>query len=231
MRLLPPLTAVLLIALFVSLGFWQLDRAAEKVALQEMFANAETTAEVTADLEVTPYQAISSDGRYLNEQQFLIDNIILDGRIGYYVISPFQYADGQPLLLVNRGWIEKSREPDWQPAIGLSAESLAIRGRAGRLPRVGVRPGEAFEGPPGWPRVGIYPDYADIAAELDHDVLPFVLLLEPDHGQDMLRDWQPRQAGPRMHYGYAFQWFALSAAVLVLLFWYTRKSKGRAGKD
>jgi surfeit locus 1 family protein len=36
----------------------------------------------------------------------------------------------------------------------------------------------------------------------------------------LLRQWPPPAADVHKHYGYAFQWFALSALVLVLYVWF-----------
>jgi surfeit locus 1 family protein len=36
----------------------------------------------------------------------------------------------------------------------------------------------------------------------------------------LLRDWPAPDAGLQKHYGYAFQWFALSALILGLYVWF-----------
>ena len=59
--------------------------------------------------------------------------------------------------------------------------------------------------------------------EIDQAVLPVVLLLDADEPDGYLRDWQPRQKGPMTNYSYAFQWFAMAAAVLAILVWHLRK--------
>jgi surfeit locus 1 family protein len=83
-RVAPPLAAAVLTILFVSLGFWQLDRAAEKVAMQSLFdADADYTS-LSEGMPVQDYQRISASGRFLGDQQFLIDNMVLNGRVGWY---------------------------------------------------------------------------------------------------------------------------------------------------
>jgi surfeit locus 1 family protein len=92
-----------------------------------------------------------------------------------------------------------------------------IRGRAGQLPRVGIRAGEAFADSGGeWPRIANWPTIDELSASLGRDVLPLVLLADPEPGSTLIRRWQPQQAGPMRHIGYAFQWFALALAVVVV---------------
>ena len=224
------MVAVGLIALFVSLGLWQLDRAAEKNEMQALFDNDTAYARVTGDMPVTDYQNIESYGYYLDAQQVLIDNIFVDSRIGHYVITAFRYAANEPLLIVNRGWVARPVDNDINVDLNTGETRRAIRGRVGHLPRVGIRSGEAFEGAGDWPRKAIYPRLDDLATELGEDVLPFILLLHPEADDGFVRRWQPRESGPMMHYGYAFQWFAMATAVLVILGWQLRKRRLR-GSD
>ncbi len=98
------------------------------------------------------------------------------------------------------------------------------------MPRVGIRSGEAFEGAGDWPKKAMYPTLDDLSAELDQDVLPFILLLHPETDDGFVRRWQPTGSGPSMHYGYAFQWFAMAAAVLVILGWQLRKRRLRGSQ-
>lgn len=216
--LLPPLAAVVLVVLFSSLGFWQLDRAEEKRAVEAAFADTGERLAVTADARYPLYQPLTATGRYLDERQFLIDNMILDGRLGYFVVTPFEYERGGPLLLVNRGWVARDSAEDVEAALQTGSDATAettVRGRVGQLPRVGIRAGEVFADDPAWPRTANWPTLDDLAAALERDVLPFVLLEDPQPGSKLLRRWEPRQAGPMRHIGYALQWFALAAAVIV----------------
>ena len=56
------------------------------------------------------------------------------------------------------------------------------------------------------------------AAILGYPLQPALILLEPATPDGYERDWQPRFGGfgPERHYGYAAQWFALAAALVIL---------------
>lgn len=212
-ELVPPLAGLALVALFVALGFWQLDRAAEKRALAAAFTAGGPPRTVTSGLVPAPFEHLAARGRYLAERQFLIDNIVEGGRLGYYVITPLELASGGPLLLVNRGWIARSGEV--LPAVRVNGAMRSVTGRAGHLPRVGLRPGEAFVDDD-WPRLATFPTPAEIASALGRDVLPFVLLADPGSQAGLLRHWEPEGIGPVRHMAYAFQWFALAATVVAV---------------
>src|SRR5690606_29634621 len=148
---LPPLAGIALVVLFVNLGVWQLERAEEKRAIDAAFTDSgdnvvvndvagDSGARIGED-GFALYQRLSASGRYLADRQFLIDNMILDGRVGYFVVTPLELAREEPLLLVNRGWLPKTSAADVTSAIEIddAAGEATITGKAGNLPRVGIR--------------------------------------------------------------------------------------------
>ncbi len=96
----PPVAGVVFVATFLSLASWQLDRAAEKTALLKHFENDGPYASVSDFDSLGEFDRIQVDGEYLLDRQILIDNIVQNGRPGYFVITPFQPNSRQPLLLV-----------------------------------------------------------------------------------------------------------------------------------
>jgi len=223
LRAVPPIAGIILIAMFAKLGMWQLDRANQKNEMRNAFENPSSYVNVADAPEPTLFTAIEATGRYQPDTQILIDNVIVDGRLGYYVISPLEYSRRAPLLLVNRGWLEKQPGGQPLPDMAVPEETLTVRGKSGRLPRVGIRPGEAFADPKGWPRIGVWPTADEISTELGRDVKPYVLLLDADQQSGFVRRWEPQQSGALTHYGYAFQWFAMAIAVLTIGVWTLRK--------
>lgn len=224
---LPLIVGGLLVVQFAGLGVWQVSRGLEKAAEREAFADRGSATPVVDGIEVRPYQPIRAEGRLLSDRQFLLDNIILNSRYGYYVITPLELSEDAPLLLVNRGWIEKSGvTPDMgavAASIATSGEPTRIHGRAGSLPRAGMRMGDAIESQLGWPKVAVYPAAADVEMALGRAVQPFVLLMDPEDEGGFLRHWVPPEMGPGRHYGYALQWFAMGVVLAGLLIWHGRR--------
>lgn len=226
LRWVPLAAGAAFVVLFVSLGKWQLDRAAEKSALLALFDSDEAYVEPMNYESLDEFDRIRVTGRYRPDRQILIENIPLDGQLGYYVITPFEPATNDPLILVNRGWIPRAAFADDgndSAEISLERDFRTVRGLVGRLPRVAIRPGEAFAERNGWPRVGLYPNSDEVAAEIGEDVMPFALLLSPDASDGFVRRWQPNVSGPMTHYSYAFQWFAMAIAVVIIAGWQMRK--------
>jgi cytochrome oxidase assembly protein ShyY1 len=63
-------------------------------------------------------------------------------------------------------------------------------------------------------------DMSRMGEQLGSPLLPFVLRLSPDSEGGFTREWQARTGlTPERHTGYAVQWFALAAALVVLCIW------------
>ena len=96
------------LALFLSAGFWQLDRAAQKRAFITSFNDATQIPALSAPVDTNAgemlYRRFSLRGNYLPERQVLLDNMVSEGEVGYQVLTPFKLDTelGGQVLLVNR---------------------------------------------------------------------------------------------------------------------------------
>ena len=61
-------------------------------------------------------------------------------------------------------------------------------------------------------------DYERLSDALGYQLLPAVILLDPQQPHGYLRDWRPGFGGfgPERHLGYAVQWFALALTLIVI---------------
>lgn len=222
---LPLVVGTVLVVFLAGLGGWQLNRGMEKRAGQALF-DAETS--FTAwqhGTEIRPHQRLKATGRYDGSRQFLLENIIVGARNGYYVVTPLAGGPEEPLLLVNRGWIEKGETPPEDELLAVPATRITVRGRAGLLPRAGYRMGDAIGPDSDWPRFAVYPSFDEVAAALGTEIEAFVLLMDEQENHGFARDWQPAGFGPDKHFGYALQWFAMAAVLMALLVWNYRKKR------
>jgi surfeit locus 1 family protein len=220
---LPYALGAVLVVLFVGLGFWQVSRAQDKRVTQQAFERQTGSTRFVHGMDVKPFQQLSAEGVFDAGRQFLLDNIIVAGRNGHYVLTPLVYSPGEPALMVNRGWVERSGDDVDPAALALPGGRVTVRGRAGALPRAGYRMGAAFESTSAWPRHAVYPTLDELAAALGRELQPFVLLLAPEENYGLLRRWEPAEIGPGRHYAYAFQWFAMAIVLAGLLAWNFRK--------
>ena len=67
-----------------------------------------------------------------------------------------------------------------------------------------------------WPKVLQQTDLKVIQQHYNQDVLPFVVLLNPQETSSYVRNWQPVVMAPEKHMAYAVQWFLLGFAALVV---------------
>jgi surfeit locus 1 family protein len=214
------LLAIVLIALLVSLGRWQLHRAAEKQVLFDAFA-AGSGAPQKIDLasaKVPRYSEVEADGHYDETRQILIDNMVNAERAGYFVVTPFALQAGG-WVLVNRGWIPLGRSRAERPAIPVAGDQRRIRGRADNLPSPGIRMGTPAALAAPFPVVADFPTHAAVAqllGEARWTQAADVILLDPAEPDGFVRNWTAPGFPPMRHIGYAVQWFGLALALLVI---------------
>ncbi len=220
-RLFTTALAVVLVAVLISLGRWQLRRADQKQALYDEFdrgSDATRTIERTTP-PVPRYQHVAAHGAYDPEHQILIDNMSdANGHAGYFVVTPFGLTGGG-WLLVNRGWVPLGMSRAHLPAVTVDAKPRDIRGRADHLPTPGIQMGTRTALQPPFPVVANFPSRAEIGALL-HTVAwtgaTDLVLLDADQPDGYARRWQPPGFPPLRNLAYAVQWFGLAAALTVI---------------
>jgi surfeit locus 1 family protein len=219
-------------ALTASLGIWQLGRAAQKEALQAQreareglpalgwedvrsAASAGNSLQALADLHD---RQLVLQGRWVPEATVFLDNRTMNGRAGFYVVTPMRPVGEGPAILVQRGWVaRKFDDRTALPFIDTPGGVVDLTGRLAPLPSKYYQ----FEGAPEGPiRQNI---------ELDAFSAEWRLLLLPASVQQsatqaaadgMLRDWPRVGFDVHKHYGYAFQWFGLCALIVILYVWF-----------
>jgi surfeit locus 1 family protein len=214
------LLTVALIAMLVSLGNWQLRRAAEKRVLFDSFAQgSDATRGIDVETPKVPrYSQVEAEGRYDGTRQVLIDNMVHAERAGYFVITPFALQGGG-WVLVNRGWVPLGRSRAERPAVPVDADARRIRGRADNLPSPGIQMGTPAALAPPYPVVAAFPKHEELARLLNETgwtPAADLILLDPKEPDGYVRDWGAPGLPPLRHIGYAVQWFGLAAALLVI---------------
>lgn len=226
------LAAVGAMALFTALGFWQLERAGFKRALNADFAGRDTAEPVPiTDLRRLPdvprFHPVRLTGRFDPAHQIYLDNRVWNGRPGVEVHTPFRLPGGGTVL-INRGWLPMpaSRRP--LPEAPAPAGQVTVTGLVSEPPAAGIRLGEP-EGSPEWPWLTPYLTIEEAEAALRTPLAGRVILLGEGQPYGFERHWQPVTMPAERHVGYAVQWFALAiavAAVWLVLAWRARRAAG-----
>lgn len=208
------------IALFVSLGLWQLDRAAFKQVIIDSF-EARLNADYRAlgesdDWQSVEYQRVILRGQFVSAKTLLLDNQLDQGRAGYHVLTPFELADGR-LVLVDRGWTPVGDSRANLPVIENSPLLNDVQGIVTLPGGDGFRMGEIMLDEQ-WPQVIPFVDIAALQSSFDNRLLPIVIWLAPEQAGLYVRDWQPVWLLPEKSRAYAVQWFSFAVIALILFF-------------
>jgi len=225
-RLVVLLAALATAALTARLGVWQLDRAAQKTALQSALDSRRQLPPLpAAELAVDPaaaaaqhHRAIVIDGRWLPAATVYLENRQMNGRPGFFVVTPLQLADGTAVL-VQRGWqprdqLDRSKVVEPPTPAG----PVRVEGRIAPAPARLYDFGGAASGPI---RQNLQIDA--FAREARLPLRPLTIVQEDGAaaaGDGLQRQWLQPAADVHKHYGYAFQWFALCALVIGLYVWF-----------
>ncbi|MDP6968348.1 MAG: SURF1 family protein [Gammaproteobacteria bacterium] len=206
----------------ISFGYWQLDRAKQKQQLQSAIDSRSTLpplvlagAEVSLkDLAEVQHSNGVLRGTWLPEHQFLLENVVYKGKVGFYVYTPMLIADAY-VVLVNRGWIAAHARRDQVPTVAPAPDLLQVAGRfaAPRSKPVmvgGLPPANANS-----QQVWFYVDLALLEIQTGLPVADFVLLQTSADNSQLVRDWPVYDSKVGMHIGYAIQWFAFAGIALV----------------
>lgn len=228
--LVPTLAVLATLPLLLTLGFWQIDRADQKQALFDSYEHRYSLEPVDLNRETSFWKNTDEmlwrrcvvSGKYADSSHFLLDNQVLNGRAGYFIFAPFQIDQTDTWVLVNRGWIPAGDYRDSLPDIDMPRNQVPIKGIAKHPQTAGILLSEhQTEEHMGNGIIRMQNiDLNEIEKIIGHALLPYVIRLETGSPTAYTTTWPRPGSGMEKHLGYAFQWFAL-AAVLLVLYIYT----------
>lgn len=207
-----------------SLGHWQLGRAAEKEALQAQIEQAAALPVIdgaslaaAAEAGALLHRRVEATGAWVGERTIFLDNRPLKGRPGFYVVTPLRLHGSDAVVLVQRGWVPRSFEDRSRvPTVPAPAGLVRVQGR------IAPPPSKLYE--LGGPERGLIRQNLDLAQFRAETGLPLVPVsiqqLGDGAAEGLARDWPQISTGVEKHYGYAFQWFGLSALMAALYVWF-----------
>ena len=221
----PSLATLMFLSLFVTLGFWQLDRADQKTRRHDEFTKRQTEramdlndpGSVRMDKSELLWRQVQAGGRFAANVNILLDNQVVKGGAGYFVFTPFHVSNSNIWLLINRGWVPLGADRSVIPAIESPAEDVNIEGVINDVPATGlVLGGLSIEALSQTVYRTQRIDLQEVARLAGHGLQPYVLALAPASGYGFVREWQIPGSGKEKNLGYAFQWFAFTVTLLVV---------------
>jgi surfeit locus 1 family protein len=241
--------ALLVGALFVRLGFWQLARRDQRRAINALVERR--TREPAVPLSSLPrdsgelaYRRVKVSGTLDYGHELVLTSRMYEGSPGVYIFTPLRQPGSDTAVLLNRGWVyspdgasvELARWRTERAAPGADSladefpiEPLLAYARTYSAPQtrpVGVRDR---------PRAVSALDHAQLARRLPYPLAPFYLTVIPEQvpkpNAPARIAQPPLDEGP--HLGYAIQWFSFAAIALGgvgILTWRERTRDERSGK-
>ena len=224
------LTTLLVIAalgVLVRLGIWQLDRLEWRKAFNERVTTQLAAPVLNLNHEIPlaqlynmEYRSAKVTGEYVHEQEVLLRNQVMDGKLGFRLLTPLKIEGTDLVVLVDRGWIpfENAKLPERNAfaETGLVKVQGMIR-RPQEKPEIGgvldptLAPGETRLD--AWFVVNL----RRIQEQTTLELLPVWVQQAPDSS------WvgPPHRALPEIeitegpHLGYAMQWFTFAAILAI----------------
>lgn len=222
----PTLMAVVVVALTVAAGIWQTQRALYKSALQARYETQAHAAPVALPAGVIEdatyrYRRVSVTGQFDPAHEVWLDNVILKGVPGYQIITPLKLAQGNAYVLINRGWVARGADRNLLPEIKVPLGMVTIEGIA--VPPSGhylELSAQTVEG-----KVWQNMHFKRMQAQLPLRLQTLMVTQLKDNGDGLIRHWERPDTGMEKHAGYAFQWFSMAVATVVIYGVYFAKKR------
>jgi len=226
-RVLVLIVALLGIGITASLGLWQLGRGAQKLALQDARRQQAALSALdgkslgdavdsVANREGLIYRKFHLKGHWLQEYTVYLDNRQMQGRPGFFVMTPLQITETSAVILVQRGWAPRSFTDRAElPSIETPNTEVTIEGY------LAPWPSRLYDF--GGDERGLIRQNLDLRSYRQQTTLPLLevsLLQEGPASEGLMRDWPLPASGAEKHQGYALQWFGLSALIALLYVWF-----------
>ncbi len=219
---------VLAVALTASLGLWQLNRAAQKERLAEQRSARQALpalnwsdllqANMPMDLPEMLDRQVELEGYWKHEATVFLDNRPLNGRAGFWVVTPLWHEGRQQAVLVTRGWVPRRLDDRTAvPSLDASSGLVRVKGRLAPPPSKLYDFGQAGQG-----RIRQNIDIDAFAAEWSLKLWPVSVQQLDSAGPETVlsRDWPLPDSDVHQHYGYAVQWFGLTLLLIFLYVWF-----------
>jgi surfeit locus 1 family protein len=206
------LFVVILLPVVLTLGAWQLSRGAEKRALESDYLDRLTSLPVrVADFDPNVrFQRVKLAGE-LQPKIFLVDNQVLNGKTGYWVLQLFNEAQGSRFI-VNRGFLAAPARRDQLPEVPALPGPLELVGVV--WPYTGLIPVlDDDPWPQTWPKRVQRLDIKRMAQLLSAE--PVEVRLEPGQAGVLQAAPFAQVLSDAKHRGYAATWFGLAITLLV----------------
>ena len=163
------------------------------------------------------WRRVEVTGQFNESRQVLLDNRVSSGEVGYYVYTPFRLEGSGQTILVNRGWLHAPAQRSELPTLTETETTVTLLGELKKEPKTGILLKDVA---PEQVKHGIYRvqniELVELEELLEVKLAPLILRLGPSSNHRYKTEWSKPGSDEQKHRGYAFQWFAFAATLLVI---------------
>jgi surfeit locus 1 family protein len=197
----------------IALGFWQLQRLADRRALNAEIraarAASPTTVRTADDIgALSAFRPVVVEGTYDIDGEVLLYGRSLDGEPGHYVVTPLTLDDGSGVLVL-RGWVPFSIDSVPVVEAAPTVRDVVVEGWL-------LAPESRGRSRPDRDGIVRTLDISGIGERLPFELAPFAIQLrtqDPPNAQLPVPVPAPELSeGP--HLSYAIQWFCFAAVAV-----------------
>ena len=199
------------------MGNWQLSRAQEKDDKQAKLNQLSQEPVVSIPtslikLENYQFRKVEVHGTYVPSHTIYLDNKINRGRAGYQIITPVKLDESSMHVLINRGWIAAGRTRSDLPEILTPSGKVMVSGIAESATMRTLELSTETVSGKVWENLHLERYREATGLQLQ----PLLILQENKVKDGLLRAWTRPDSGSSRNLGYAFQWFAMAFAIIIL---------------
>lgn len=204
------------------LGFWQLSRAQEKQLRLKKLANDQLSELISLKMVdqkvIDDFGKLQLEVRLAERYNLLVENKIQKGELGYHVLNLVQEIDSGRYLLINRGWIEGKADRNQMPLVNLPRSDWKVEGRIYQINKQVLSGDAELENHGKILRLPVLDVHilSLLEKRFGVSIEPYLLRLDKNVADSLAVDWAWVNMSPDKHLGYAFQWFGLSLAFLII---------------
>ena len=215
----------LLVVAFFYLSEWQKERydgrndanvVVEHTLSQPAAPMDQVLSEVHSTGSPAQWRQVNVSGTYLPESQVLVRKRPMQGKVGFWVITPLKvnpnFADGSNIVLVNRGWIPPAANPNTPLTVPAPpAGEVTVTGRLQDMQQAEPIPADV----PAGQVLHVSPE--EVKLPSGSTTAPMYVNLQasnpPQSGDITILPEPGIDSGP--HLSYALQWIAFAIVLMV----------------
>tara|TARA_R110001592_G_scaffold324870_3_gene604621 strand:+ start:10138 stop:10896 length:759 start_codon:yes stop_codon:yes gene_type:complete len=212
----------------VSLGVSQLNHSDEEQTFQNIIDQRSILEPLSLNMpfeEFAPYQIAQATGQYRAKDSILLDNIVYQGKPGYYLITPFEIMASRAVILVNRGWLPQSKTQDDLPTFKTPQGLVTLVGHLSHSSSKPLLANNTSNPLSSTPPLWHYMDHNFFPQIYGYQVLPLELKLKAggqtstfnstslsaeDTETRLIQDWPSYDSKSDSHKDGSIQWFVFA---------------------